>query len=234
MRLNRVIWLTLLCLSFVLLAEQYTGLDVSLQNHFFDSQTSLWIITLPMHRELDFIFYDGLKHFVAFWGTISVLIMLASLRIKKLRPKITAAMTVLLCTIIIPSSINRLKKNTDIYCPNQLEIYNGTYPYVKILEPYPEGTTRKHPGHCFPAGHVSGLFSLMALGYYFCNRRRRYAVITATFGMAWIGGLYQMLRGEHFLSHTLITMILVPILIMIIHRLVCLGVSRILQFSRQR
>ncbi len=223
MRLLKVFVMTVVLLALVLAMENYTDWDVAVQNKLYFSDTGSWLITPEMHRQWDFVFYNGMKHFVAFWGTVSVLVMVAGFRIKSLRPKFAAALTVLLCTIIIPTSVNSLKKKTNVYCPGQLEIYNGAYPYVRVFEAYPKTFGPEHRGRCFPAGHVTGLFSLMALGYYFQNKKKRYAVIVAAFVLAWVGGAYQMMRGEHFLSHTLTTMVAVPLFIMLIHRAVLWG-----------
>jgi membrane-associated PAP2 superfamily phosphatase len=59
------------------------------------------------------------------------------------------------------------------------------------------------PGRCFPSGHASSGYALVAT-YFFCRcmapRLRRYAFGTAmALGLAF--GIAQQLRGAHYLSH---------------------------------
>ena len=110
-------------------------------------------------------------------------------------------MTVLLCTIIVPTVVGSLKKMTNVCCPNQLAIYEAFYPYAKVFEKYPDNFQPQHKGRCFPGGHVTGAFSLMSLVFVFRRRRQQYVALgggAIAFGM--ITGTYQMLRGEHFFS----------------------------------
>ena len=45
---------------------------------------------------------------------------------------------------------------------------------------------------------------------FFCcsGRRAGFSALFITAGIGWIMGLYQMMRGEHFLSHTVVSMLL--------------------------
>ena len=79
---------------------------------------------------------------------------------------------------------------------------------MKVLSRYPpdyDFTVHKR-GHGFPAGHASGGFALMIL--FFCFKKKKYKIAGLCLGLAagWGMGLYQMWRGEHFLSHTLCTL----------------------------
>ena len=87
MRVLKVFVMTVVLLALVLAMENYTDWDVAVQNKLYFSDTGSWLITPEMHRQWDFVFYNGMKHFVAFWGTVSVLVMVAGFRIKSLRPK---------------------------------------------------------------------------------------------------------------------------------------------------
>jgi membrane-associated PAP2 superfamily phosphatase len=109
----------------------------------------------------------------------------------------------------VPLILAGAKKYTNVYCPAQLSYYCGNKPYVKILSSYPADFDRgaNAKGRCFPAGHASGGFALMAL--FFCFKRKKYRLAGLGAGLCagWAMGLYQILRGEHFLSHTLVTML---------------------------
>lgn len=62
-------------------------------------------------------------------------------------------------------------------------------------------------GHCFPGGHASSGFALMA-GYFvyrIANRKRAYFFLIAAVILGFAMGWAQMMRGAHFLSHNLWT-----------------------------
>lgn len=69
----------------------------------------------------------------------------------------------LLSIIFVPALIAGAKYVTNVYCPYQLNIYNGLYPFVRILESYPADFIQPKPGRCFPAGHATAGFAFMAL-----------------------------------------------------------------------
>ena len=80
-------------------------------------------------------------------------------------------------------------------------------PYIRLFESYAENQRPAEKQQCFPAGHASGGFALMALYFLFKSKRnRRYGLVSGIV-TGWIMGSYKMFIGDHFLSHTLVTMI---------------------------
>jgi membrane-associated PAP2 superfamily phosphatase len=63
-------------------------------------------------------------------------------------------------------------------------------------------------GHCLPAGHASGGFGLLGFVWIRRSRRWRIAWLTVALVAGWSMGLVQMLNGSHYLSHTMVTMLL--------------------------
>lgn len=61
-------------------------------------------------------------------------------------------------------------------------------------------------GHCWPAGHASGGFALLAFRLLAGDPQRRRLVTGLALGAGWWMGGYQMLKGAHFISHTLVTL----------------------------
>lgn len=93
-----------------------------------------------------------------------------------------------------------LKHGSALHCPWDLAEYGGYAPFHSLLERLPADIAA---GRCFPGGHSSGGFALMA--FYFAWRdtypgaSRVFLAIGLAAGM--IMGWAQMMRGAHFLSH---------------------------------
>lgn len=105
----------------------------------------------------------------------------------------SVAVTTILCT--------QLRDITQMATPRGLLMYGGRWEHLLLFESKPMG----YPSNAFPAGHASGGFGLLCLIFAWpeSHIRRRGLIIALLMG-GWMG-LYQIARGEHFLSHTLVT-----------------------------
>jgi len=110
----------------------------------------------------------------------------------------------LLTLIVVPSTIALLKSMTHVSCPNHLAVFNGDLPYLTIWQ----NILAQTPQKCFPAAHASAGFSLFGLAYLPHWRPQRRKIIIAVIIIGWIMGLYKMSIGDHFFSHTLVSMLL--------------------------
>ncbi|MBI5618386.1 MAG: phosphatase PAP2 family protein [Gammaproteobacteria bacterium] len=127
---------------------------------------------------------------------------LCSFAIAVLRPARRAAGYVALAVVLVQIVIVAGQRTTNLQCPWSLEPFGGTRPYVRLLEP------RHHDvqaGHCFPARHAGGGYSLFALYFVLRERRRRLAraALVAAFAVGASFGYAQWARGAHFPSHDL-------------------------------
>jgi membrane-associated PAP2 superfamily phosphatase len=108
-----------------------------------------------------------------------------------------------LALAVVSVACTQLRELTFMATPRQLTMYgaNPGVPHLLLFDPKPPG----YPSDAFPAGHASGGFALLALAYAWPSSvaRRRGVGIALLVG-GWMG-LYQIARGEHFLSHTLAT-----------------------------
>lgn len=110
----------------------------------------------------------------------------------------------LLTLIIVPTIIASLKSVTHVSCPNHLSFFNGDLPYLDIWQ----NMLAKTPAKCFPAAHASAGFALYGFAYLPSLRRHRLKVIMIATTLGWSMGLYKMLIGDHFFSHTVVSMLL--------------------------
>lgn len=210
-----------LALCIVIALEQYTNLDLVIQRLLYNETSHTWYISQDEHKRIyTLYFYKGLKSI--FIGTGVCLLVALLFFWKRCSIQMRGAIIeYLLALIFVPLCIASLKKITNTYCPNQLTIFDGMIPYVRLLESYPI-TANAINGRCFPAGHATVGFFLFIV--YFCTftlqkqRFRFYGVLLGCI-VGGIAGFYQMVRGEHFLSHTLVTMILAWLCCAVIHTL---------------
>ena len=112
----------------------------------------------------------------------------------------------LLTLAIVPTVIGQLKQYTGVYCPWDIRRYGGPAPYVRVFEKHPDNDRPDYVGRGFPAGHASGGFALFALMTLARTRRQQCAALGVALLMGWMMGLYQMAKGAHYLSNTLVTM----------------------------
>lgn len=183
-----------LCLTgaFCFWFSRQSLLDHAITNYWFDSvhqvfplKNSYWLETIN-HKLLKYIVI-----IIAFGLLVTGII-------KRRIDFITAAIMIGLGSAVV----GILKSISQHACPWDLVAYGG-----KALE-YPLLNTVNYfdkPGHCFPAGHASGGFSLMALFFLFYPKNRKLALIAlaSAFALGHIMGFGQVVRGAHFLSHNL-------------------------------
>ena len=129
-------------------------------------------------------------------------------------------MVVLFSAILIPAMVGALKKVTNMPCPKNEIHYGGEYPSIKVWEHYSKRFQKCHKICCFPAGHASGGFALLSLFFLFKEARNRALALVGALTVGWSMGIYKMLIGDHFFSHTLITMILAWLIVLLLHKFI--------------
>ncbi len=207
-------------LAAVLLLEYFTDWDTDLQEYFFDRPHNRWLIYPELHKKLSVFFYKGIKTLLAVTALCCLARLALSIRQKQLRPDNKPYWIMLLSIIFVPALIAGAKYVTNVYCPYQLNIYNGLYPFVSILESYPADFIQPKPGRCFPAGHATAGFAFMALFFCFDTPWKRWLGLAVGLAVGWTAALYQMYRGQHFLSHSVFSMIAAFMVILLINEIV--------------
>lgn len=98
--------------------------------------------------------------------------------------------------------VSLLKTQSAHSCPWSLAQYGGTAQEFLLFAPAPENAG---PGRCFPGGHASAGFALMAWFFWFYPERPRLAYCLWGMGIAagLLLGYGQVVRGAHFMSHNL-------------------------------
>lgn len=109
-----------------------------------------------------------------------------------------------LAATFAPMLVRGLKARSAMHCPWGIERYDGSHPFLRILDAVPADW---HAGQCFPAGHASAGMWLAALAVLWLPHSPRKALLAYAGGSS-VGlllGWVQQMRGQHFLTHTLWT-----------------------------
>ena len=108
-----------------------------------------------------------------------------------------------LAPLVAGVAVSSVKAFSLTSCPWDLQAFGGVATYLSHWHLAADGG----PGHCFPGGHATHGFSMLAGYFVFREVDQRLA-------MRWLGaallaglllGLVQQWRGAHFMSHTLWT-----------------------------
>ncbi|MCF8719746.1 phosphatase PAP2 family protein [Nitrospina gracilis] len=183
---------------FLFVVFEFTHLDLTVENWFFDSATGqfplrhVWFFKVFMHR--------WVKYVIVAVGVVVGVCLLLSLKLPQFRRHWRVFLFLGLCLGLGPAAVAGLKAATNMHCPYDLQMYGGTFPYVRLFEWAPEGMRR---GRCWPAGHASGGFALMGFYFIWWRSRPRWAHAALAFGLVYgfAMGIGRMVQGAHFLSH---------------------------------
>ncbi len=200
-------------LIIVIAIFEFSNLDILIQNYFYNFSNKEWIINRD-NKLLKFFFYDGIKILLI---ALLILIFLGLIFFRKnklIQIYRNGFIIVLFSGILIPCSIGILKKITKTPCPKNISYYDGNHPYIKVFQKYPE--LFKKRVNCWPAGHASVGFSFLSLFFLFKKTRNKLLSFIAALIIGFIMGIYKMLIGDHFISHTIITMIISWLVILIV------------------
>lgn len=201
----------ILALLLVLLYPR-TDLDALLINAFYNTHT----LVFPLKNDwfLENIMHQGLKCLM-----VAISLMMLGLWTLGLRTWFSGDLTnkftwvqtyhqpfiwIFVAMVVSTTTISILKHLSEHACPWDLVLYGGTQPLIPLFGSLPTGA---NPGHCFPGGHASGGFALMAFYFSFRDCLPKLAKIGLILGLVFgfAMGWAQMMRGAHFMSHNLWT-----------------------------
>ena len=196
----------LFILVFLFIGLESSHADVWLSAHFFDPHTQLW--PYKDHWLIQKVFHKGGRLFYfALLGVTLGLFLWTFKPSSSLRPFHLNLGYLFLASVCGPLIILNLKNHTHIYCPWDLQLFNSTRPYIRWLDPVPSGLP---VGHCFPAAHAGSGFAFVSLYFFYRSTfpRIKYLGLGFGLGLGLIYGFTQQMRGAHFLSHDVMSLII--------------------------
>lgn len=205
-----------LALMLLMLVSEPTGIDFSIARFFYRPETGF----IGRHsRFLEDVLHDRAKQVVIAIGILAILGFLLSMLSTRLRVWRRSLGYLVLALALSTSIVTPLKALTAVHCPWNLSDFGGSESYTSLLS---ERTPILKPGRCWPGGHASAGFSLIA--FYFVLRDRRPRAAAWSLGLALgLGGVFsigRMMQGAHFLSHNVWTLLLDWLICLTTYRLV--------------
>lgn len=225
---SRELLITLFLLLGVILLFAFTNLDIFIQEFFYNANTHQWLLD-KNEPVLKFIFYDGIKKVLILFAVAIFSILIFFRKNRMVLEYKKGLIIILLSSIIVPLSVGGLKAVTNMPCPKNTQHFNGKYPDVNLFECYSDEFKEKNPDckiKCWPAGHASGGFALLSLFFLFKSQRNQKRAVIIALSIGFGMGIYKMLIGDHFFSHTVITMLIAWLIILVIDSLITIQQRR--------
>ena len=194
------IGIPMLVMAGLLIAEP-TKLDFTLANFFylpgqgFIGKQYDWVETL---------LHDQAKQVVIAFAVLIIISFVVSLLNHRWKPYRAALGYLVLALSISTSIVPPLKAMTAVHCPWSLSDFGGEETYTPLLH---ERAPTDKPGRCWPGGHSSTGFSLIAVFFALRDRHPRLARAALVFaiGLGTVFSIGRMAQGAHFLSHNVWT-----------------------------
>ncbi len=219
MKKSNALYFSALILLLTIVFFEYSDVDIRVQDYLYDFQSQKWLLSSD-DKLLKLILYDGVKSLIVVLVLVSLLASAVFIKSAYVQNNKQGIVIVLLSAILIPSAVGALKAITNMPCPRDLSHYSGTYPHVSLLTSYPKSFPQAKNIRCYPAGHASGGFALMSLVFFFKKKKQKVIAGVATLTLGWLMGGYKMLIGDHFFSHTVVTMLLAWLIILMLAKAV--------------
>jgi len=187
------------------LTFEYSGFDIWWISHFYDDLSQSW--PFRDHWLFDTVIHDWGRNFNIGVGVLWLLFFFLTLVFRPLKKYRKITVYFLVAAAAGPLIVGAGKLITHIYTPWDLNIFSGTQPYIKLFDSVPQGMPI---GHAFPSGHASGgyaFFSLYFLLMHLGSPYKKYGLLFGL-GLGLIFGIGQQIRGAHFPSHDLFSMVI--------------------------
>lgn len=225
MNSRRQVLYTAAAIIICIMVFSVTPLDLWFQHLLYDGSSHDWLWSRhePIKR---FVLYDGIKALLVLF-TLGLILLLLFDGEGRLSPQRRSGIVlVVLSMMIAPATVSLLKWTTDIACPRAVLPFGGLLPYDDLITHLTSASAYPELQRCFPAGHASGGFALLSLVFLFDSRRARVTAMTFALALGWTMGFYKMAIGDHFLSHTVVSMLVDWLVINLTAMLYCQWVTQ--------
>lgn len=185
----------------LLLALEKTGVDSAVSRWFFDPEARAF--PLRYNQWLELLGHEWAKALIVLVTVCTIGSYLMSFVVPALEPRRRLLLFLSAALTAAPLAVVLLKAASVRHCPWSLQEFGGSAPHLTLFDAVVPGWS---PGHCFPSGHASAGYSLLA--FYFAGRTlgSRTLARVGLWGGLVVGtafGVVRVAQGAHFLSHNL-------------------------------
>jgi membrane-associated PAP2 superfamily phosphatase len=201
---NRVI-ICFISVGLILTLIHYSDFDLKFQSLFYILKINNWLVDRD-DMILKFFFYKLPKYLIITYG---ITLILWGTKLKLYAENIELQKKILflvLSLILTPLIVATLKHYSPIHCPNFIEKFGGNFKHISPLEIFNAEIFFNYNGKCFPAGHASGGFALISLYFVMPTLHLKLLSLFTSLTLGWLMGLYQIAKGAHYLSDTIVTL----------------------------
>lgn len=205
--LYRHLLLPLACGLLVLIVLHLTKADLYIAEWLFREEGSQPGWALRHNFFLEHILHNGGRHVVSLLSLTLIVTLIASFFKASIKPW-RKDLILLFANVAISILLVRFgKEYSNVSCPWDVLQFGGSKPWI----PFPDSVfSSLDLGQCFPGGHSSGAFAWVALYYFAVQHMPRMKMKFLSFAII-LGTLFaicQELRGAHFLTHDLTSLLL--------------------------
>jgi membrane-associated PAP2 superfamily phosphatase len=195
----RWVWIPALLAVLLIVLNITTDIDRTITRYGYDATAADF--PLRMNFWLDVVMHHWTKYAVATIGCLAAGALVLTFVVPTLAFDRRLLLFFVLALGLAPLAVTVAKATSARHCPWDVDEFGGYVPYEKLFEAPPVAL---RPGHCFPAGHASTCFALLAFYFVAHRRRMRYGAPLALAGGIAAGivlGYGRVLQGAHFPSH---------------------------------
>jgi len=190
-------------LMVLLLVADPSNLDFALSRLFYEPGVGFvgrhsWLLEDVLH--------DRIKQLVIVIGVLAIGGFLLSLLPTRLAQWRRSLGYLVLALGLSTSIVTPLKALTGVHCPWSLVEFGGAETFTPL---FAERAPTLKPGRCWPGGHASAGFSLLALFFVLRDRKPRAArvALAVALGLGTLLSVGRVMQGAHFFSHNLWTLL---------------------------
>jgi len=190
-----------LLVAALLLVLETTAVDSVISGWFYDPVAGVF----PLHYNvaLEVFGHQWPRQLVIVVACCAIGMYLMSFVLPLLKPRRRLLLFLSLALTLAPLAVILLKAASSRHCPWSLQEFGGFAQHLSLFDTAQPGLA---PGHCFPSGHATAGFCLLA--FYFAglalgNRRLARAGLWGGLVAGLALGMVRVAQGAHFLSHNL-------------------------------
>lgn len=153
--MTRHIFITIAVLVVSLILFDVTRLDLAIQNMFFDDRLKHWLV--DRHEPvLNMLFYRGIKVVLVLLFAVFCGVCWAKRRTDLIRANRFGIAVFVVSALVVPATVNSIKRVTNIPCPRDLQIYGGAFPIERFFTRFQLRSSSHTGAAAFQAGMQVG------------------------------------------------------------------------------